>query len=1087
MPLDAPAVRRHLKSFTFKPLFIEELGWDRFNIQPVPIEAAGHTYTLLPVAQKRGAQIFQCQPDPDGRLPDYPTRQRIDRELTRFAREHLIIFTDAAHTTQVWQWVNREQGKPAAYREETYRVNQSGEQLIQHLQSIVFSLSEEEGLSISGVTVRLKDAFDRERVTRRFYDRFKTEHAAFLGFISGITSQADREWYASLMLNRLMFIYFIQKKGFLDGDPDYLPNRLERLRSQHTSDKFYSFYRYFLLRLFHEGLGSSSRTPDLDALLGRVPYLNGGLFEMHQLESDNPTIAIPDRAFEQIFAFFDEYNWHLDDRPLGSAREINPDVLGYIFEKYINQKQMGAYYTREDITGYITQNTVIPYLFDAARPNVRIAFEGDDPSVWRLLQADPDRYIYDAVKKGTHLPLPDDIAAGLNDVSRRTGWNRPAPEDYALPIEIWREVVTRRKRYEVVRANLEAGEVRDINDLITLNLDIRQFALDVIQTAEGPEILRAFWKAINAITILDPTCGSGAFLFAALNILKPLYEACLNRMQVFLDDLERSTAPHHPALFSDFREVLDRVAAHPNRDYFILKSIILNNLYGVDIMEEAVEICKLRLFLKLVAQLDSPDHVEPLPDIDFNIRAGNTLVGFATYADVQRIFVTKMDLDNAQGRIKESAEIAARKFAMFHRQQTELGGTVTAQDKAALRASLKALNDELDRYLAIEYSIDPHDKPAFDKWRAFHQPFHWFTEFYGIMDRGGFDVIIGNPPYVEYSKIKGQYTIRHYATEESGNLYAFVMERTTFLLNKVGTFSMIVPVASICSERAAPLRALLAARFALLISSFDTKPSRLFEVDQRLAIWIASSRTVGNLLTTGYLHWRKEEREALFDRLQYAPSMSRTGIPGWAKVPTVLGSHILSKLMSDVSSVALESMRRRTPTPWYIFYQEAARYWVKSALGLPYYEKNGIAQAPSHGRYVYCPDQAMAAALFAALNSSLYYIYFSSWSDGFHVSEYVVSTLPVVRVQLENSKLAELGNSLDSALKRTAIKRDMSTNQGYSLRYDEYQQALVKPVIDEIDRVLAEHYGFTDEELDFIVNYDIKYRMGRDSEEGDEE
>ena len=72
------------------------------------------------------------------------------------------------------------------------------------------------------------------------------------------------------------------------------------------------------------------------------------------------------------------------------------------------------------------------------------------------------------------------------------------------------------------------------------NLDIHQFAQDVIENCEGPELLRAFWKAITKVTILDPTCGSGAFLFAALNILEPLYEACLDRMQVFLDELEHT-------------------------------------------------------------------------------------------------------------------------------------------------------------------------------------------------------------------------------------------------------------------------------------------------------------------------------------------------------------------------------------------------------------------------------------------------------------------------------------------------------------------------------------------------------------------
>ena len=85
----------------------------------------------------------------------------------------------------------------------------------------------------------------------------------------------------------------------------------------------------------------------------------------------NPKIDIPDEAFERIFDFFDQYEWHLDTRPLRNDKEINPDVLGYIFEKYINQKQMGAYYTKEDITDYISQNTIIPYLFDEAAEEMR--------------------------------------------------------------------------------------------------------------------------------------------------------------------------------------------------------------------------------------------------------------------------------------------------------------------------------------------------------------------------------------------------------------------------------------------------------------------------------------------------------------------------------------------------------------------------------------------------------------------------------------------------------------------------------------------------------------------------------------------
>jgi len=157
-------------------------------------------------------------------------------------------------------------------------------------------------------------------------------------------------------------------------------------------------------------------------------------------------------------------------------------------------------------------------------------------SFWILLEADPQRYIYEAVQKGVDLPLPEEIAMGIDDVSKRRKWNIRTPEEYALPTEIWRETVARRQRYQEVRDKLKNGEVTEINDFINCNLDIQQFAQDMIETCDKPETLRAFWKAIRGITILDPTCGSGAFLFAALNILHPLYGACLDRMQTFIDE-----------------------------------------------------------------------------------------------------------------------------------------------------------------------------------------------------------------------------------------------------------------------------------------------------------------------------------------------------------------------------------------------------------------------------------------------------------------------------------------------------------------------------------------------------------------------
>ncbi len=305
------------------------------NEHPLVIIIEGVTYVLQPQVEKRGVKVFVCDPDTEGKIPTDGLLRKIEREVTSHAYEHVIIYVDAAKGHQVWQWVKREQGKRLVSRMHRYHKGQSGELLAQKLERLAIGLEEEERMHMAEVAGRVARAFDVERVTRKFYDRFKRELAAFLTLIQGIDAQADREWYASLMLNRLMFVYFIQRKGFLDtkapgrldGDPNYLSNRLRCVKQERGEDQFHTFYRYFLLKLFHEGLSQREHASELEELLGKVPYHNGGLFDVHVLERANPEITIPDEAFERLFAFLDEFDWYLDDRPLRNDREINPDVL----------------------------------------------------------------------------------------------------------------------------------------------------------------------------------------------------------------------------------------------------------------------------------------------------------------------------------------------------------------------------------------------------------------------------------------------------------------------------------------------------------------------------------------------------------------------------------------------------------------------------------------------------------------------------------------------------------------------------------------------------------------------------------------
>ena len=1099
MPLDFPRSRPLLQKCDLPKLFIEELGWEPAH-QKLTLRAGETDYAFTAVAEKRGFTAWLCEA-PGGGLPDHATRLKLDRKLSETSFEHLIVFVTGDRASQSWMWVRREQGKPLAARTHEYHRGQPGDSLLQKLQILYVSLEEEEaGLSTVAVAGRARAAFDVERVTKAFYRDFDTHRKAFLKFIDGIGEVADCEWYASVMLNRLMFVYFIQRKGFLDGDHDYLRHRLDRCKKEQGKDKFYTFYRYFLLRLFHEGFGKrrQDRAPDLETLLGNIPYLNGGLFDVHELEKPErygKDIQIPDKAFERVFNFFEDWDWQLDPartvKKPGDKEQINPDVLGYIFEKYINQKQMGAYYTKEDITEYIGKNTVLPFLFDAARAKCKVAFENPHgPTVWDLLRDNPDRYIYPAVRHGTDKPLPPEIAAGLdttkpNLIERRQPWNKPAPADYALPTEIWREVVARRQRCEEVRRKLADGEVREVNDFITLNLDLRQFAQDVIQNCEGPDLLMAFWNAISTITVLDPTGGSGAFIFAALNILEPLYEACLDRMEAFLAEWGEEGKKAHPNYHKKFTEVLARVDAHPNRRYFVLKSIILNNLYAVDIMEEAVEICKLRLFLKLAARDNLG--IEPLPDIDFNIRAGNTLVGYATYDEVKRAITSGLDFDNAMEKIAVKAAELQQYFDGFRRCQTAGDGAAPAADKLELQKRLKALEDELNRHLAGEYGVKVSDKAAYAQWVKSHQPFHWFIQFYGILKSGGFDVIIGNPPYVEYRTVRDTYRLqpRIYACEEAENLYAYCMERSCRLLRRSGSFGMIVPAGILGVDEAVSLRKVLLNRFnENWCSTYAIRPSKLFDgVDQRLCIYLGQRAGDGEatIWTTRYHHWTADERPALFSKLEYSKSFDHTRLKRIPQLGSEEAASILQKLEAKKQKLAIHYYSSGKQG-MLMHYHRSPRYWIRAMDFEQYFKSPTRSRSVHHFRDIYFADKKCSKFVGALLNSTLFFFWFVSVGNGRNITGTDVEQIPVGDVNA--AALTEAGKFFDRLMQD--YDRNSFVREREDCEFQEFKPSLSKPILDEIDTVLAGHYGFTAEELDFILNYDIKYRLGRSTETDDE-
>jgi len=851
-----------------------------------------------------------------------------------------------------------------------------------------------------------------EHTFKRFYDRYQTEHSIFLSHIKGISSHTDQSTYTSLMLTRIAFLYFIQYKGLLDNDTNYLTNHLKMIQDQ--KNMRLNFYRDFLLKLFHEGLSNQAHLPEQNAFLGRVPVLNIGLFKEHQIERNNSsTIQVSDVAFERVFAFFNSFCWQLDDRPQGNDNEINPGILGYIFEKHINQKQLGAYFTQGDVTEYIAKITLIPYLFDTAKQKCSTAFLPSGP-IWQLLRENPDRYIYPAVKKGVELSLPTEITSGLNDISMRRQWNAPAPDAFALLTETWREVVARRQHYKEIRAKLETGAIQCINELITYNLDIQQFAQDVIENCKDLSLLQALHESMMDLTVLDPTCGTGAFLLAALDILEPLYRACLERIQTMMDN------PN------------DRFN-HPNLRYSILKFIITSSLYGVDIMQEATEICKLRLFLKLLAQIEQPGEIEPLPGLDGNFRTGNALIGSVSHVDKNAACEQKLAFNKGETVERRSASVNTP------------GGE------------------------ALE------SKPLQE-----NRPFHWYVEFPRVMQKGGFAVIMGNPPYVAYAKVSRLYNLTNYTTLSTGNLYAVTMERCASLLVPGGRFGMIVPASATCTDGYLPLQGLLLEQSALHISSFSDQRGKLFDIPHPRLCIITYQKCLGHksVFSTPYLKLGQELRNSLFQRLEFTEVTQQVQpgiIPRYGSLVEQTLHAKLHNQLHCLSDYLCKSSSHK------LYYTRKLSWFVQVTPFIPQIiDEQGKLRKPSELKTLLFSSAVHADIAFVTLNSNLFYWFITTGSDCRNLNMREVRRLPLSLDKIPGSiqqDLYKLSTELAEDLQTHSEMRKMSFKDIGTLTIQCIFPGRSKPIIDKIDHTLAQYYGFTDEELDFIINYDIKYRL----------
>ncbi len=686
----------HLQQMNFNLLFTDVLGWSHPPVSErawQQDEAKGIRYRRRMVAELAGVAVLEIAAE--GGWPDEAGRMSIWRQVSQSHYENLLIFLDRANkpTQSLWYWVKRgkdaETGKPKTIpRRHEYFRGQPIDLFASKLQAMVVELAELDAsghLSMLEVARRMEAALDVEKTTKRFFTAYQDEHKKLLVEIEGIEDERDRRWYASVVLNRLMFVWFMQKKGFLDhADYDYLPKKFTASQVR-GKDRFFG---EFLSALFFEAFAKPKpdRTPAVQALTGEIPYLNGGLFLHHPLELDankqprlGTTLNIPDRAFDGIFKLFDAFSWNLDDTPGGNADEINPDVLGYIFEKYINQKAFGAYYTRPEITGYLAERSIHKLILE------RVCA----PAVPEL--------------------------------------NLPAIHFDSVP--------------------------------------------DMLAKMDHPTALRLVVEVLPKINILDPAVGSGAFLVAALKVLVNIYSAVVGRAEMGSSN----------ALEFWLRKIKEE---HPSVAYYIKRRIVTDNLYGVDIMQEATEIAKLRLFLTMVASVRTVEELEPLPNIDFNILSGNSLVGLMRVDEVEfnqkntqiglfsktkpRPFAELLSAKNRKlDTYRHTADLLGREVNLRH-----LRDDIDAEMLDANGVMNELLRDQFEA-LGVKYEQATWDdvknalgKPTKLKIAREHideqTPFHWGYMFDQIMQqRGGFDIIVTNPPWEIFKPQAKEFFLDH--------------------------------------------------------------------------------------------------------------------------------------------------------------------------------------------------------------------------------------------------------------------------------------------------------------------------------------